>query len=231
MLFTLTIFIGWFLTFALFGFKIAPLQNKNLNLKILMWFPISIIFLATLLFGSTWLGLLLAAIILFGLLELINNYYEAKKINLITYQIFFIVGLLHLIPIFRMGQNRIIILLVVTTVFSDVLGFFFGNLFGRHKLPAQLNNNKSWEGVIGQIIGALIGLSTIKLIIPEYSLLLFIPVGIGCAIGDLFNSYVKREIGIKNWSNFIPGHGGFFDRFCSLAGSAVFLYWSITLLR
>ena len=53
----------------------------------------------------------------------------------------------------------------------------------------------------------------------DLSLWLWLPIGLGAILGDLCNSYVKRREHIKNWSQRIPGHGGYLDRFASLAGS------------
>ena len=75
---------------------------------------------------------------------------------------------------------------------------------------------------------SLIGVLLIKyFVVHQGNILIFLPIGIGSAIGDLMNSRAKRIAGIKNWSNFIPGHGGFIDRFCSLAGSSVFTFYYI----
>ena len=150
----------------------------------------------------------------------------------IAYLPIFIIGLAHL-SLLRMLPNfpTTLIYVIIGTAVSDVGGFFLGNSIGYHKLPEAINKKKSWEGVAGQIIGALIGVTITKFyIFGTGSLWLFIPIGIGSAAGDLLNSTTKRILGIKNWSNNIPGHGGFLDRFCSLAGSSTLSFYWLLLL-
>ena len=79
-------------------------------------------------------------------------------------------------------------------------------------------------------MGAFLGILLLNYVLGlNYSWLLFLPIGIGAAVGDMVNSIAKRINGIKNWSNLIPGHGGFLDRFCSLAGSVTLVYYYIKL--
>ena len=56
-----------------------------------------------------------------------------------------------------------------------------------------------------------------------------LPIGLGSAAGDLTNSYVKRQLGIKDWSKLLPGHGGFTDRLSSLSGAAMVLFYTLLL--
>lgn len=116
----------------------------------------------------------------------------------------------------------------IVSVMSDVIAFFMGNYLGRHPLPQGLNNHKSWEGVIGQIVGAgcggLIAVFLLDISLPVWMMLL---VGIASAIGDLFNSAAKRTLLIKDWGATIPGHGGVMDRLASLSLSIAFSLWAI----
>ena len=232
LLFFILIIIGTFLTLFLFRFDLKALKESGLDKKIMMWVPFALIFLLILYLGTPARFVIFSIILIMALLEfskVMRNHQRTKKF-LIIYIILFVISFIHLgLVRFIYPQSSIILLFViVSTVISDVCGFFFGNFWGYHKLPEVFNKNKSWEGVIGQMVGALVGVLLIKyFVVHQGNILIFLPIGIGSAIGDLLNSRAKRIAGIKNWSNFIPGHGGFIDRFCSLAGSSLFTFYYI----
>jgi phosphatidate cytidylyltransferase len=110
--------------------------------------------------------------------------------------------------------------LFLLTWIYDIGAYFAGSAFGRHKLFERVSPKKSWEGVGGGIIlcaGLTFGLAEW---IPKYSLIdwLFIA-GITVVfgtLGDLSESLLKRSIGVKDSGNWLPGHGGFLDRFDAL---------------
>lgn len=155
-----------------------------------------------------------------------------NRLLFISYFIFLISGFLHLafLKILQTDITSLLLVLGISSAISDVTAFFFGNYFGKHKLPSFINPNKSWEGIFGQIIGAFVGVLLIKLfIVSTVSILLFLPIGIGSAIGDITNSYMKRKVNLISWSNFIPGHGGFIDRFSSLIVSSSLTFYYLFL--
>ena len=231
-LFGVLIIIGTLLTLLLFKFNLQALKESGLDKKIMMWVPFALIFLLILHLGTPARFVIFSIILIMALLEFskVMRSHQRTKQFLIVYIILFVISFVHLgLVRFIYPQSSIILLFViVSTVISDVCGFFFGNFWGYHKLPEVFNKNKSWEGAIGQMVGALIGVLLIKyFMVRQGNILIFLPIGIGSAIGDLLNSRAKRIAGIKNWSNFIPGHGGFIDRFCSLAGSSLFTFYYI----
>jgi phosphatidate cytidylyltransferase len=154
------------------------------------------------------------------------------KLEITAYSLLIMLLLAHVL-LYAHGLNhgkQILLGVAFASVLSDVTAFFMGNYGGRHKLPAAFNDHKSWEGVAGQIIGAFIGITLAKLFLglPALDWWVALPVGIGAALGDLLNSFMKRREGVKDWSNFLPGHGGFLDRFASLSFSIALSYWLIT---
>lgn len=122
------------------------------------------------------------------------------------------------------GPAGLVFLLLVATEFNDVAQYVWGKLFGRHKITPTVSPNKTWEGFLGGWV------STAALIwfLGPY----FAPLhGAGLAViaaslplagfaGDVTMSAIKRDIGVKDTSHFIPGHGGVLDRIDSLTFTA-----------
>ena len=124
---------------------------------------------------------------------------------------------LALSSIVSLENGRYLLLLAVTIiVLADVGGYIAGKLFGRHKLAPTISPGKTWEGLVGGLIlqGCLI--AVLVQLLTDVSLLslclLVFPVALSSVVGDLFESMLKRHRGIKDSSNFLPGHGGFLDR-------------------
>lgn len=117
------------------------------------------------------------------------------------------------------GQWRILVFILIT-VFSDIGGYAFGVLLGKHPMAPKLSPKKSWEGFAGSVIScAAVGAIAIPLTLDgvwwQGAILgaLTAPVA---SIGDLIESSLKRNLGIKDMSNILPAHGGLMDRLDSL---------------
>ena len=136
------------------------------------------------------------------------------------------------------GRNWVFFALFTTFGF-DTIAFFVGRALGRHRLAPSISPNKTWEGAIGGVFGAIIVSLLFTLPTP-----LNLPLGYGQAIllgllvsvfgqfGDLVESLLKRNMGVKESSNMVPGHGGFLDRMDSVvfAGIVVYLYYIFVIL-
>lgn len=230
-LFTALFVIGTLLCLALYKWEYARFFHSALWTKVLYWIPIFLIFLATL-YLQLWAAAFVALVIIdFAIREVLRLSQKSRLAWI--YMLAISLALTHLIFFFAVldSKQAVTILLVVgfSSVMSDVCAYFFGNFFGRHKLPDQINPNKSWEGVAGQLIGACIGFLLIAPALhPAPSFALAILVGFASALGDILNSVVKRRMDIKDWGMTIPGHGGVLDRFASLAFAiAVAFWWTI----
>ena len=115
-----------------------------------------------------------------------------------------------------------LLLTFVIAPFSDTFAYFVGSLLKGPKLCPKLSTKKTWSGAIGGVFGSVIGSLLVWWIFGiEVNFfapwLLFVIVGIVGSvltqIGDLFESYIKRKVGIKDMGKIMPGHGGVLDRF------------------
>ena len=131
------------------------------------------------------------------------------------------------------GADRVVVFILLT-VFSDVGGYVAGVLFGKHPMAPHVSPKKSWEGFAGS---ALFCAGGGALIMP---LLLEGTAGAGAAIGlavmltatlgDLGESMIKRDLGIKDMGSLLPGHGGIMDRLDSLLPAAPVTFLLLTWL-
>lgn len=104
--------------------------------------------------------------------------------------------------------------LIVTAV--DIAAYFVGRAVGGKKLAPSISPGKTISGAIGGLIGAMLMAYIVSPYISDIypnSLILGLVLGILAQAGDLYESAFKRRVGVKDSSNFIPGHGGFLDRF------------------
>ena len=117
------------------------------------------------------------------------------------------------------GEWRILTTLAVV-VLSDTGGFVAGVLFGKHPMAPTISPKKSWEGFGGSIVAAAIGGALLMWrlfdVAPWWGALFGAVVAVACVLGDLAESLLKRDLGIKDMSNLLPGHGGLMDRLDSI---------------
>ncbi len=134
--------------------------------------------------------------------------------------------------IFFLENGKFLILMPMISAWcSDIFAYFFGRAIGKRKLAPSISPNKTIEGSFGGIFGAVAGMLVFGLItqnfigIPVIFLILIGVFGSVCGqIGDLFFSMIKRQCDMKDYSNFIPGHGGILDRFDSVIFTAPLAY-------
>lgn len=130
----------------------------------------------------------------------------------------------------------LIISVFITIWICDSAAFFLGTALGKHKLFPRISPKKSWEGSAAGFIFALISMIALKyILLDSFSVLDAVIVGtiIGSVgqIGDLVESLIKRDAGVKDSSNLIPGHGGIFDRFDSLMLSSPVIYLYLSFFK
>jgi phosphatidate cytidylyltransferase len=110
--------------------------------------------------------------------------------------------------------------LLLATEVTDVAAFTFGKMLGSHPLRSEISPRKTWEGAFGGFVVAMALPWLLRFSFPFFGLwqlvLSGLIVGLGGQLGDLAFSVLKRDLGVKNWSAAIPGHGGVLDRIDSL---------------
>jgi len=115
---------------------------------------------------------------------------------------------------------------------SDTFAYFTGKLLGKHKLSPVLSPKKTIEGAVGGIAGSVIASVIFNYFIGNYNIIWIsffaVIASVFSMCGDLVASKIKRQNNIKDYSNFLPGHGGFLDRFDSVVlVSPIIYYFSI----
>lgn len=121
------------------------------------------------------------------------------------------------------GPNRIVVF-VLAVVMSDTGGYAAGVLFGRHKMAPRVSPKKSWEGLAGSFVfGAVATAVSVPVLLDGtwwQGLLVGLVVVVTATLGDLAESLVKRDLGVKDMGNLLPEHGGIMDRLDSLLPTA-----------
>lgn len=142
-----------------------------------------------------------------------------------------LLGMMYRVTLLDQGNVRLNLLLGLIWV-TDTAAYFVGMSFGKHRGIFKVSPKKSLEGFLAGIIFAGIGSWVFSLFIDMsvYRIIvLAIAAGFFGQLGDLIESNFKRDVGIKDSSNFLPGHGGLLDRFDSLIIAAP-IYYILSLL-
>ena len=120
----------------------------------------------------------------------------------------------------KLGYTNLLWIVFLISWGTDTFAYLFGIIFGKHKLCPSISPKKTIEGALGGIFGSLILLNLFNYFVLKNNIVFVtlsgIILSIVAQIGDLFASKIKREMGIKDFSNIIKGHGGFLDRFDSI---------------
>jgi phosphatidate cytidylyltransferase len=135
----------------------------------------------------------------------------------------------------RYPQGYLWIFFLLAVIFaSDTGAFYFGRLFGKHKLHETLSPGKTWEGAVGGVLSSIIIALCFLYLLRRYSLplheinicilTLVVVLSIVEQIGDLAESMLKRSYGVKDSGNILPGHGGLLDRIDGLLFAIPVLY-------
>ncbi len=130
-----------------------------------------------------------------------------------------------LVPIMKLkGGRNLALIPFISAWCADAGAYFIGSKFGKHKLAPEISPKKSVEGAFGGVAGGILGMLIYGIILHfcknDVPWMNFIFMGVLGSVfgllGDLFLSYIKRCCRIKDFGNFLPGHGGVLDRFDSV---------------
>ncbi|MFC4145478.1 phosphatidate cytidylyltransferase [Micromonospora mangrovi] len=119
------------------------------------------------------------------------------------------------------GDGRLRVLAtLVAVVLSDTGGYAAGVSFGKHPMAPSISPKKSWEGFAGSVTAAAVGSAVLIWLFfdvaPWWGALFGVAVSCAAVLGDLAESMIKRDLGVKDMSNLLPGHGGLMDRLDSI---------------
>ena len=179
-------------------------------------------------------------LILFAQIIVTNMKTDFKDIAFTFIGIFYVVFFMMFVALIDgMDNGKILIwYIIIASWGTDIVAFFAGTLFGKHKF-SKISPKKSIEGCVAGTIGAILLMLLYTYIVNtffgmNYSYLVIAGIGLVLSligqIGDFAASSIKRYVDIKDFSNLIPGHGGMLDRIDSLIFLAPFAYAIFTLL-
>ena len=131
------------------------------------------------------------------------------------------------------GAKRIFALVALIAC-NDTFAYLVGVLIGKHKIAPSISPKKSWEGLIGGAIAAVIGGAFIFHSLFETTWVVGAAIGLMTVVtatcGDLIESAIKRDLAIKDMSNLLPGHGGIMDRLDSALFTAPAVWFALELI-
>jgi len=190
-------------------------------------------------YNITWAFMLFGVLLIVDLAVFVFTYprYELSQVFSGFFEVFYIgvaLSFIYLLRIHPPAGAYLVWLVIIGAWGSDIFAYIIGMKFGKTPFVPNLSPKKSVEGAIAGVIGAMVMALVYGLIvqksIPEVRLapVLFMGISLlGAAagqIGDLAASAIKRKVGIKDYGNLIPGHGGILDRFDSVIMVAPIIY-------
>lgn len=118
---------------------------------------------------------------------------------------------------------------------ADISAYFAGRKFGKSKLAPSISPGKTWEGVAGAMLGVLVYVAVVFVISGlqmHYTWFVYAAIGVALSvIGDLFESAIKRQAGVKDSGALLPGHGGLLDRIDALTSTLPLAALTLILMK
>ncbi|ASW54029.1 phosphatidate cytidylyltransferase [Plantactinospora sp. KBS50] len=132
------------------------------------------------------------------------------------------------------GSLRVVVTLAAV-VLSDTGGYAAGVWLGRHPMAPSVSPKKSWEGFAGSVLAAALGSAVLLYLLldvaPLWGALFGLAISGAAVLGDLGESMIKRDLGVKDMSNLLPGHGGLMDRLDSILFAVPVAYLLLAVLK
>lgn len=192
-----------------------------------------------------WMYAMLLLVVLLGVYVFTFPKYKAEQIILSYFGFFYVAVMLSFIYRTRILENGGALVCLIffcswgCDTFAYCAGMLTGKTVGNHKMAPKLSPKKSIEGALGGIAGAMLLGAVFAAVLSGMThtahpaLKYAVICGVGAVIsqiGDLAASAIKRDYGLKDYGNIIPGHGGILDRFDSVIFTAPVIYYLATIL-
>lgn len=210
----------------------APAKGKNADLpiRLLSAAVMLAVAVAALMAGDPWLDYFIIAVVAATLVEFVRLVLKATE--KLAFRIVALAAGAAYIVLAGIALTRLppamIVGVVGTVIAVDTFAYFFGRTIGGPKIAPRISPSKTWAGLLGGIVGASAWLAAFIYFVARQTSgpttmgfearEIAIIVGLGALLavaaqaGDFLESWLKRKAGVKDSSNLIPGHGGFFDR-------------------
>jgi phosphatidate cytidylyltransferase len=158
---------------------------------------------------------------------------DIASATLIAMYVPFLAGFAVLLAVPDDGHLRVLVTLAAV-VLSDTGGYVSGVFFGRHPMAPSVSPKKSWEGFAGSMVATAAGSAFLLWylldIAPWWGAVFGLALSLAAVLGDLAESMIKRDLGIKDMSQLLPGHGGLMDRLDSILFAVPTAYLVLSLL-
>lgn len=126
----------------------------------------------------------------------------------------------------EIGGTSFLIVFVLVVACTDIGGYFGGRVIGGPKVLEVVSPGKTWSGILVGWISAFIFYQILRmfgLYLSNFFIFVFLGIALSSQVGDFIESYIKRNLGVKDTDNIIPGHGGLLDRFDGLIFASFFV--------
>ena len=126
----------------------------------------------------------------------------------------------------EVGGVSFFVIIVFVVAIADIGGYFGGRIIGGPKVFGSVSPNKTWAGIfVGWIVVICFYffLRASDLFVEDFFVFVFFGIALSSQVGDFIESYIKRNLGVKDTGNIIPGHGGLLDRFDGLICASFFV--------
>lgn len=184
--------------------------------------------------------ILVFAVVISLIIPVVDLRYSFMDVGVTFLGFIYVVVLFSFIPLVneKTTGGYLVWLIFIGSWLSDTAAYYFGRFFGKKKLCPKVSPKKTIAGAIGGFLGATIGCGVFGLIFsiytPSVGIIHYFLIGALCGImgqlGDLVASIIKRYVGLKDYSNLIPGHGGILDRFDSILFNAFVVFYYLTFI-
>ena len=195
------------------------MDYKNLSIRILSSFIFIILYSSIFFYYTDKIIYFITLIYFLICIEVFLNFKKSINIILLYISISYLSIAIYIIFFFNLYEFTAIVLVIIC---FDSFCYLFGKILGKHKILNKISPNKTYEGLFGGIIFTnlvslifYLNFDIYKISINSNVFFFTNIIILFSFLGDLIQSYFKRLNNIKDSSNFLPGHGGFFDRFDS----------------